>query len=152
MDYPSVGATENIILAATAAHGYTIIRNAAKEPEISDLQAFINAIGGRVSGAGTSTIVVEGRRPMYGTEYTIIPDRIVAGTYLTAGVITGGEVLVENVILDHIQPIIAKLRESGAIIKASGTSIHIKGRESHYPYIIPQRYHIQDSLRICKLN
>ncbi|NLI60689.1 MAG: UDP-N-acetylglucosamine 1-carboxyvinyltransferase [Clostridiales bacterium] len=133
LDYPSVGATENIILAATAAHGYTIIRNAAKEPEISDLQAFINAIGGRVSGAGTSTIVVEGRRPMYGTEYTIIPDRIVAGTYLTAGVITGGEVLVENVILDHIQPIIAKLRESGAIIKASGTSIHIKGRERPLP-------------------
>ena len=133
LDYPSVGATENIILAATAAQGYTIIRNAAKEPEIKDLQDFINAIGGRVSGAGTSTIVVEGRRPNHGTEYTIIPDRIVAGTYLTAGAITGGDLLVENVVLDHIQPVIAKLRESGAIIKALGTSVRIIGRERPLP-------------------
>lgn len=133
LDYPSVGATENIILAATAAQGYTIIRNAAKEPEIKDLQDFINAIGGRVSGAGTSTIVVEGRSPNHGTEYTIIPDRIVAGTYLTAGAITGGDLLVENVVLEHIQPIIAKLRESGATIKASGTSVRIIGRERPLP-------------------
>lgn len=133
LDYPSVGATENIILAATAAHGYTIIRNAAKEPEINDLQDFINAIGGRVSGAGTSTIVVEGKQLMSGTEYTIIPDRIVAGTYLAAAAITGGEVLVENVILDHVQPIIAKLRESGAIIKTSSSAIHIRGRERPLP-------------------
>ncbi|MGB4480175.1 MAG: UDP-N-acetylglucosamine 1-carboxyvinyltransferase [Caldicoprobacterales bacterium] len=133
LDYPSVGATENIILAATAAHGYTIIRNAAKEPEIKDLQDFINAIGGRVSGAGTSTIIVEGRRSLSGTEYTIIPDRIVAGTYLTAAAITGGDLLVENVILDHIQPIIAKLRESGATIKASGRSVRIIGRDRPLP-------------------
>lgn len=133
LDYPSVGATENIILAATAAHGYTIIRNAAKEPEINDLQDFINAIGGKVSGAGTSTIIVEGRQSMGGTEHTIIPDRIVAGTYLTAAAMTGGEVLVENVILDHVQPVIAKLRESGAIIKASGLAIHIRGRERPLP-------------------
>lgn len=130
LDYPSVGATENIILAATAAHGYTIIRNAAKEPEINDLQDFINAIGGKVRGAGTSTIIVEGKRQMTGAEYKIIPDRIVAGTYLTACAITGGELLVENVILDHIQPIVAKLREAGSIIKTSGSSIHIVSRET----------------------
>ncbi|HZJ83041.1 MAG TPA: UDP-N-acetylglucosamine 1-carboxyvinyltransferase [Clostridia bacterium] len=137
LDYPSVGATENIILAATGAHGYTIIRNAAKEPEIIDLQDFINAIGGRVKGAGTSTIVIEGRQEMIGTQHKIIPDRIVAGTYLTACAITGGEILVENVILDHIQPIVAKLREAGSIIKASGSSIHIVSRERPLPI-----YHI----------
>ncbi|HZJ57383.1 MAG TPA: UDP-N-acetylglucosamine 1-carboxyvinyltransferase [Clostridia bacterium] len=133
LDYPSVGATENIILAATAAHGYTIIRNAAKEPEITDLQDFINAIGGKVCGAGTSTIIVEGKRPMSGAIHTIIPDRIVAGTYLTAAAITGGEVLVENVILDHVYPVVAKLRESGAIIKASGSSVIIEGRDRPLP-------------------
>ncbi len=133
LDYPSVGATENIILAATAAHGYTIIRNAAKEPEISDLQDFINAMGGKVSGAGTSTIIIEGKQPLGGAEHTIIPDRIVAGTYLTAAAITAGEILVENVVLDHLQPIVAKLRETGAIIKASGSAIHIKGKERPLP-------------------
>lgn len=133
LDYPSVGATENIILAATGAHGYTIIRNAAKEPEITDLQDFINAIGGRVSGAGTSTIIIEGKRPMDGAVHRIIPDRIVAGTYLTAGAMLEGDILVENVVLDHIQPIVAKLRESGALIKASGTAIHIRGRERPLP-------------------
>ena len=133
LDYPSVGATENIILAATAAHGYTIIRNAAKEPEIGDLQNFINAIGGKVCGAGTSTIIVEGKRPMRGATHTIIPDRIVAGTYLTAAAITGGEVLIENVILDHIYPVVAKLRESGAIIKSVGSAVLIKGRDRPLP-------------------
>lgn len=133
LDYPSVGATENIILAATAAHGYTIIRNAAKEPEISDLQDFINAIGGKVSGAGSSTIIIEGKQNMIGADHKIIPDRIVAGTYLTACAITGGEILVENVVLDHIQPIVSKLREAGSIIKAWNSSIHIVSRERPLP-------------------
>lgn len=133
LDYPSVGATENIIMAATAAHGYTIIRNAAKEPEITDLQDFINAMGGCVAGAGTSTIMVEGRRPLRGADHTIIPDRIVAGTYLGAAAITGGEIMVENVVFDHVQPIIAKLRETGAVIRASGSAVHIKSKDRPFP-------------------
>lgn len=113
LDYPSVGATENIMLAATCAKGRTTIRNAAKEPEITDLQNFINSMGGKVSGAGSNTIVIEGVESFHETEYTVIPDRIVAGTYLIAAAITGSEIVVENVILDHIQAVVNKLREAG---------------------------------------
>lgn len=129
LDYPSVGATENIILAATNAKGHTTIRNVAKEPEIVDLQNFINSMGGKVRGAGTSTIVVEGKQELGSTEYTVMPDRIVAGTYLIAGAITGGSIVVENVILDHVQSIVAKLRESGCTIRESGSSLYLQGSE-----------------------
>ncbi|HOB20729.1 MAG TPA: UDP-N-acetylglucosamine 1-carboxyvinyltransferase [Candidatus Atribacteria bacterium] len=126
LDYPSVGATENIILAASAAEGRTIIRNAAKEPEIIDLQNFINSIGGRVHGAGSNTITIEGVKRFNGTEYTIIPDRIVAGTYLVAAAITGSEITVSNVNFEHIQSIVTKLREAGCIITHSNGSVRIK--------------------------
>ncbi|MGI6570538.1 MAG: UDP-N-acetylglucosamine 1-carboxyvinyltransferase [Caldicoprobacterales bacterium] len=130
LDYPSVGATENVMLAATRARGRTVIRNAAKEPEIVDLQNFINSMGGRVAGAGSNTIVIEGVESFDETEYTVIPDRIVAGSYLVAAAITGSEIVVENVIVEHIQSIITKLRETGCMIVPQGegpvSSVRIK--------------------------
>lgn len=116
LDYPSVGATENILMAATLARGTTVLENAATEPEIVDLAGFLNSMGARVSGAGTTTIRVEGVTRLYGTTYAVIPDRIEAGTLLLAGVITGGEVTVKNVLSEHLKPLLAKLRETGAIV------------------------------------
>ncbi len=128
LDYPSVGATENIMLAAVKAKGRTVIHNAAKEPEIVDLQNFINAMGGDIRGAGTNTVVIEGGRKLDEVEYTIIPDRIVAGTYMVAAAITGGDILIENVIPEHLQSIIYKLRETGCVVQAQGLSIRVKGK------------------------
>lgn len=127
LDYPSVGATENIMLAAVFAKGTTVIRNAAKEPEIMDLQNFINKIGGKITGAGTNNIRIEGVESLNSGEHTIIPDRIVAGTYLTAAAATNGDLELINVNIEHIQPIIAKLRESGCSIKTNGNRVHLTG-------------------------
>lgn len=116
LDFPSVGATENIMLAAVYAEGITIIRNAAREPEIRDLQEFINAMGGKISGAGSNTIKIEGVKELEAVEHTIIPDRIVAGTYLAAAAMTRGEIVLKNVIPEHLQSTIYKLKESGCRI------------------------------------
>ncbi|MEG6565491.1 UDP-N-acetylglucosamine 1-carboxyvinyltransferase [Thermoanaerobacterium saccharolyticum] len=113
LDIPSVGATENIMLAASMADGTTVIGNAAKEPEIEDLQNFLNSMGAKISGAGTNTIVIRGVKELHDTEYTIIPDRIVAGTYLIATAITKGEVVIKNVIKRHIDSLLSKLNECG---------------------------------------
>ena len=125
LDYPSVGATENIMLAATRAKGQTVIRNAAKEPEIMDLANFINSTGGKICGAGSNTITVEGVEHFHETEYTVIPDRIVAGTYLMAAAITGSELVVRNVNVEHIQSIMTKLRETGCRITSFQDSVKI---------------------------
>ena len=127
LDYPSVGATENIMLAAIKAKGTTIIRNAAKEPEIIDLQNFINSIGGKIYGAGTSVIRIDGVSTLNPIEHTIIPDRIVAGTYMVASAMTGGEVVLKNIEVEHIQSIIAKLREAGCMIYNNCTTLKIIG-------------------------
>ncbi len=119
LDFPSVGATENIILAAVKAEGTTIIRNAAKEPEIVDLQGFLNAMGGKVRGAGGGTVVVEGVSHLHGVEYTPIGDRIEAGTYLIAAAACGGEVETRGVPPENIAALLHKLRENGC-------KIHIK--------------------------
>ncbi|MBS3995390.1 MAG: UDP-N-acetylglucosamine 1-carboxyvinyltransferase [Alkaliphilus sp.] len=116
LDYPSVGATENTMLAAVMAKGTTKIRNAAKEPEIVDLQYFLNGMGAKIHGAGTSEIVIEGRKTLKNTQHKIIPDRIVAGTILVAGAITQGTITLTNVIVDHIRPVISKLKESGCFV------------------------------------
>lgn len=129
LDYPSVGATENVMLAATKAEGRTVIRNAAKEPEIIDLQNFINSIGGKVYGAGGNTIVIEGVRSFHETEYRVLPDRIVAGTYLVAAAITGSEININNVNFEHIQAIVTKLREAGCSIVHADNSVRIKAPE-----------------------
>jgi UDP-N-acetylglucosamine 1-carboxyvinyltransferase len=117
LDYPSVGATENIMLAAVAAKGITTIYNAAKEPEIVDLQDFLNKMGAKVGGAGSSTIKVEGTSKFGNVEHKIISDRIVAGTYMAAAAIAGGDLVIDDIDSQHVRPIMAKLIESGCIVK-----------------------------------
>lgn len=117
LDFPSVGATQNIIMAACLAQGKTTLENAAKEPEIVDLASFLSKMGANIKGAGTSTIVIEGVEKLTGTRHTIIPDRIEAATYMTAAAMTRGEVLINNVIGSHIRPVIAKLVEMGVEVE-----------------------------------
>lgn len=116
LDFPSVGATQNIMMAATLAKGETTIENAAKEPEIVDLASFLSKMGAKIKGAGTSTIVIEGVEKLTGARHTIIPDRIEAASYMIAAVMTKGDVTIKNVIGSHIRPIIAKLIEMGASV------------------------------------
>ncbi len=128
LDFPSVGATENIMMAACRAKGQTIIENAAEEPEIVDLANFINSMGGKIEGAGTRNIIITGVKELHGTDYTIIPDRIEAGTYMVAAVITGGELYIDNVIPAHVQPVISKLREIGAEIIEDDDSVIVRSK------------------------
>ncbi|MFD1992606.1 UDP-N-acetylglucosamine 1-carboxyvinyltransferase [Paenibacillus nicotianae] len=116
LDVASVGATENIMMAATLAEGTTTIENAAKEPEIVDLANYLNSMGAIVRGAGTGVIRIEGVESLNGTEHTVIPDRIEAGTYMVAAAITGGNVYVEGAIADHLGPVISKMEEMGITI------------------------------------
>ena len=127
LDKVSVGATMNIILAATLAQGRTIIENAAREPHIVDLANFLNSMGADVRGAGTDTVKVNGVDRLHGGTYTIIPDQIEAGTYMVAAAATGGEVLVKNVIPKHLECISAKLRETGTIVQEYEDSVLVKG-------------------------
>ena len=123
LDFPSVGATENIILAAVKAEGLTVIRNAAKEPEIVDLQNFLNAMGANVQGAGGGTVVIEGVKRLHGLEYTPIGDRIEAGTYLIAAAICGGEIEINGVPPENIAALLHKLRENGCKIHTKNDKI-----------------------------
>ncbi len=123
LDFPSVGATENIILAAVKAEGITVVRNAAKEPEIVDLQRFINAMGGNVRGAGGGTVIIEGVKRLHGVDYTPIGDRIEAGTYLIAAASCGGEVQTIGVPPENIAALLHKLRENGCKIYAKDDKI-----------------------------
>ncbi len=129
LDFPSVGATENIMMAAVMAEGETIIDNAAMEPEIVDLSNFLNKLGADVKGAGTSTIKIKGVKELGGATHSVIPDRIEAGTFMVAGAITKGDVVVENVISSHIKPVIAKLREVGCEVYENGDSIRVVGTD-----------------------
>ncbi len=114
LDYPSVGATETLMMAATLAEGETIIENAAQEPEVSDLANFCRAMGARIRGAGTNTIIVAGVPNLHSVDYSIIPDRIEAGTFLVAGAITRSEISLSPVLPDHLTAVIAKLRDIGS--------------------------------------
>lgn len=127
LDKVSVGATMNIILAATLAQGRTIIENAAREPHIVDLANFLNSMGADIRGAGTDTVKINGVEKLHGGSYMIIPDQIEAGTYMVAAAATGGEVLVKNVIPKHLECISAKLRETGTIVQEYEDSILVKG-------------------------
>lgn len=131
LDLPSVGATENLMMAAVLARGMTTIRNAAKEPEMVDLQNFLNKMGAKVKGAGTDTIKIEGvkRSDLKAAVHTIIPDRIEAGTHLVAAAITGGEVTVKNVIPEHMEPLLAKMREAGIEISVGDDYVRVQGAE-----------------------
>lgn len=133
LDFPSVGATENIMMAAVLAEGQTIIENAAIEPEIVDLATYLTSIGADIKGAGTDTIKINGVKSLGGTTHTAIPDRIEAGTFMTAAAITGGDVLIENIVPDHVKPITAKLREAGVEISEELSSIHVKANGAVNP-------------------
>lgn len=129
LDFPSVGATENIMTAAALAKGITVIENAAKEPEIVDLANFINAMGGRVIGAGTDTIRIEGVKELKGCEHYIIPDRIEAGTFMVAAAITRGDVWIENAVPEHMTALIAKMREMGVEIIEEGEGLRVRAKD-----------------------
>lgn len=126
LDFPSVGATENIMAAASLAKGVTIIENAAKEPEIEDLANFINAMGGRVTGAGTATIRIEGVEKLVGTTHHVIPDRIEAGTFMVAAAITGGDIVIENAISEHMTALISKMRDMGVEIDEEPAGLRVR--------------------------
>jgi UDP-N-acetylglucosamine 1-carboxyvinyltransferase len=126
LDFPSVGATENIMMAAALAEGTTIIENAAGEPEIVDLANFINAMGGRISGAGTRVIKIEGVRELHGARHAVIPDRVEAGTFMIAAAATGGDVFLENVISTHLKAVMAKLAEAGAELSEEDGGIRVR--------------------------
>lgn len=127
LDFPSVGATENLMMAAALLPGTTILRNTAREPEVVDLQNFLNRMGARIRGAGLDTIRIEGADRLGSVEHAVIPDRIEAGTFMTAAAITRGEVIIENIVLEHIQPIVSKLREIGVEVLTSNTGLKVVG-------------------------
>ena len=127
LDFPSVGATENIMMAATLAEGTTILENAAKEPEIVDLANLLNKKGAKVRGAGTATIRIEGVEELYGTTHTIIPDRIEAGTFMVAAAITEGDVLVKGAVAEHLTSLIAKMQEMGVEIIEENEGLRVIG-------------------------
>ncbi len=126
LDFPSVGATENIIMAASMANGQTILENPAQEPEIVDLANYLNVMGAHIRGAGTNVIKIDGVPKLQGRDYTIIPDRIEAGTYMVAAAMTRGDVYIENAISEHLKPVIAKLKEAGAEIEEDVHGIRVK--------------------------
>ena len=133
LDFPSVGATENIMMAAALADGITIIENAAEEPEIVDLSNFINEMGGKVKGAGTKTVKITGVKSLHGAEHIVIPDRIEAGTYMVAAAITKGDIVLENVIPDHLRPVMAKLIEMGCVVEEGESTIRVIGPKNIMP-------------------
>jgi len=125
LDFPSVGATENIMMAATLAEGQTIVENCAVEPEIVDLANFLNSAGAEIRGAGTDTIKITGVKSLRGTDHSIIPDRIEAGTFMVAAAITRGDILLTNIMADHVKPMIAKLKEAQIAVEESDSGIRV---------------------------
>lgn len=125
LDFPSVGATENIMMAAVLAEGQTILENCAIEPEVVDLANFLNAAGADIRGAGTDTVRINGVKEMKSTDHTVIPDRIEAGTFMAAAAITRGDVLLTNVLPDHIKPMTAKLREVNIHVSETARGIRV---------------------------
>lgn len=129
LDFPSVGATENIMMAGALAQGQTTIENAAIEPEVVDLATYLTSMGADIKGAGTDTIKINGVRELSAANHAVIPDRIEAGTFMVAAAITGGDVVIENVVPDHLKPVSAKLKEAGIEISEELTSIHVQAGE-----------------------
>ncbi len=125
LDVASVGATQNIMMAATLAEGVTVLENAAKEPEIVDLANFLNGMGAKVRGAGTGVIRIEGVEKLSGVRHTVIPDRVEAGTYMAAAAISGGDVYIEGAISDHLGSVIAKMEEMGVTIQPDENGVRV---------------------------
>lgn len=126
LSFPSVGATENIMLAAVTAKGTTTIINAAREPEIVDLACFLNGCGAKIKGSGEGIITIEGVQSLNNYEHTVIPDRIVASTYMAAAAVTGGTIMLNNIIVEHLNPILSIYEKSGCSIRTSDESLEIK--------------------------
>ena len=126
MDFPSVGATQNIMMAATLADGVTVIENAAREPEIVDLAVLLNKMGAKVPGAGTETLTITGVEELMGTSHSVVQDRIEAGTFMVAGAMTGGNILIQDAIWEHNRPLIAKLLEMGVSVTEENEGIRIR--------------------------
>ncbi|TCP65238.1 UDP-N-acetylglucosamine 1-carboxyvinyltransferase [Heliophilum fasciatum] len=129
LDFPSVGATEHLMMTAALAEGQTILENAAEEPEIIDLANYLNSMGAHIKGAGTTVIKIEGVKQLRGTHYTPIPDRIEAGSYMVAAAATQSDLLIDNVIADHVKPITAKLKEMGAYVQENDSSVRVRSCE-----------------------
>lgn len=127
LDFPSVGATENIMMAAAVADGQTVIENVAKEPEIVDLANFLNNAGAKVRGAGTDIIRIDGVKELHSCRHSIIPDRIEAGTFMAIAAVTGSKLKLENVIAAHLKPVIAKMNETGTEIRSAGSNLYVTG-------------------------
>lgn len=135
LDFPSVGATENIMTAAVLATGTTSIFNAAEEPEIVDLANFLNKMGARIKGAGTDHIKIEGVEHLKSARHTVIPDRIETGTFMLAAAITRGNILIKNVVPDHVMPIAAKLRESGVDILLEEDGMRVRADDKNRKFV-----------------
>jgi UDP-N-acetylglucosamine 1-carboxyvinyltransferase len=129
LDMPSVGATENIIMAAALAEGRTVLENCAKEPEIVDLANYLNKMGARIVGAGTETIRIDGVDKLYGAEHAVIPDRVEAGTFMVAAAITGGSILIENAVSEHLRSVISKLEEMNVSVEEENGGLRVSGPE-----------------------
>ena len=127
LDFPSVGATENIIMAASMANGKTVLENAAEEPEIVDLATYLNSMGANIRGAGTNVIRIEGVKELHGASHAVIPDRIEAGTFMIGAAMTQGNIFVENAISEHLKPLISKLKEVGAEVEEEIDGIRVIG-------------------------
>ena len=133
LDFPSVGATENILMAASMADGKTVLENAAEEPEIVDLATYLNSMGANIRGAGTNVIRIEGVKELHGANHAVIPDRIEAGTFMVGAAMTQGNVFVENAISEHLKPLISKLKEVGAEVQEEIDGIRVIGHEPLRP-------------------
>lgn len=125
LPFPSVGATENLMLAAVCSKGTTVISNAAREPEIADLALYLNRCGGRIYGAGESCVIIDGVEELHGCEHTIMPDRIVTVTYMAAAAVTGGDVVIKGVDNTHIMPMMSPFEESGCLVRQYGNTLNI---------------------------
>lgn len=133
LDFPSVGATENILMAASMADGKTVLENAAEEPEIVDLATYLNSMGANIRGAGTNVIRIEGVKELHGANHAVIPDRIEAGTFMVGAAMTQGNVFVENAISEHLKPLISKLKEVSAEVQEEIDGIRVIGHEPLRP-------------------
>ncbi len=136
LDIPSVGATVNIMLAAVLSQGVTIIENAAKEPHVVDIANFLNSMGANIKGAGTETIKIKGVKKLHGTTYTVIPDQIEAGTYMTLAAITNGDITIKNVIPRHLESITAKLIDIGNQVMVYDEAVRVIGTDNLLPTTI----------------
>ena len=133
LDFPSVGATENVLMAASLAEGRTVLENAAEEPEIVDLATYLNSMGANIRGAGTNVIRIEGVKELHGANHSVIPDRIEAGTFMVGAAMTGGNVYVENALSEHLKPLVAKLKEVVATVEEDIDGIRVIGHKPLRP-------------------